>query len=197
MNVLASFRASVESSTTISSAAYAVDPKGTTDVAIKAASNGPSVIQATSSVSLAAARAATNAAAFANGTILTGTPKSTLAARLAGVATGLNASRLALSAFSVAGAVTVETTVEPVQNVAGVAAAPAVTASAIDFDYSLASAVAFAVATLGSVLAWLRWRRQHLQRAQLLAKPPPPTAIDGEKYMHHTNPLHKGKRGEL
>jgi hypothetical protein len=100
---------------------------------------------------------------------------------LAAVAGGLNATRLAPSASATVGAVTVETTIVPAQAAAGLAAAPASTSSAIDFNYSLASAVAFATMTLGAFLAWSRWRQRALHT--------PPRA----QYQHY-NPLLKGKK---
>jgi hypothetical protein len=185
MVVLATFRASIESSTTIPAAAYAVDPKGSSDAAVKAASNGPAVAQAAASLSLAATRAAADAAAFANGTILTGSPKVSLASRLAATSGGrLNETRLATSASAIVGAVTVETTVAPAQAAAGLAAAPASAAGAVDFNYSLASAMAFAAMSLGAGLVWLRWR----QRAVLsLPKLPP-----AQHTTHYNNPLLEG-----
>jgi hypothetical protein len=57
--------------------------------------------------------------------------------------------------------------------------------SAVDFNYSLASAAAFATMSLGAFLVWLRWR----QRAGT-----PPKPLPAQYTKHYNNPLLKGNK---
>jgi hypothetical protein len=173
MRVLAIFAASVNSTTAASASSYAADPAGVSAAAVKAALNGAAVASATAGLVLAAKRAAAIAGAFANGTIVTGTPPSTLASRFAAVTSAaliaagkgnvaalVNASNMTpLATAADVGSPTVDTSNEMTLGIAstyGIAASDSSTASSELISNGLASGAAFAAVSLLAIYLYVR-----------------------------------------
>jgi hypothetical protein len=173
MRVRAGFSASVNSTTTASASSYAADPAGVTATAVKAASNGAAVASTTAGLNLAAKRAAAIADAFANGTIVTGTPPSTLASRFAAVtsavliAAGRSSAAALVNASIVApkvtaidvGSPTVDTSNEKISGIAstyGIAASDSFIAPSELVSNGLISGAAFAASSLLALYLYVR-----------------------------------------
>ncbi len=83
MHVFAIFSIAVNSSTTVTKAAYEADPSGSTAAAVAAASKGVGTNTAASSLEFAAGRAAAGTDNLVSGATLTGSPPSTLSSLVA------------------------------------------------------------------------------------------------------------------
>jgi hypothetical protein len=185
LRVIATYAATVNTTVTVAAASYAADPSGVITAAGKAASNSAGVVDATAGLMYAALRAAAGAAAFANGTILTGTPPSTLASRFAAVTSAalivagksnlaalVNATSMTLTVVtSAVGSATVD-----LSAAAGGAPALGVAASGSSDSFpeslnnGIFSGVAFAFATVAALYFFVKWRRLAAAPAKEAAK---------------------------
>jgi hypothetical protein len=196
MRVYVVFSALVQSVATAAAALYAADPDGARVAAVAEASNGTAVMDAAAGVALAAKRAAATANAFADGTLLTGSPPASLASRLAAaastalVAAGKSRFAALANASSMAPTVTADvgsaTIVISTQTVSGSALAYGKGASdsgpiafrEILID-GLSSGVAFALASVLAVSFY--YRRWHQLQAP-------------KRAAYRLNPLHASAR---
>jgi hypothetical protein len=172
MRVQASFSASVISTATAIASSYLADPAGVTAAAVKAASNGAAVVAAAAGMTSAATRAASLAGAFANGTILTGSPQVSLASRLAAAASSalmaagkgnvaalVNISSLVPSAVTEVGLASVDISNQVISGIAsayGIAASDSSSASRETLTNGITSGAAFAVATFAAIYFYVK-----------------------------------------
>ena len=168
------FSANVDYTSTMATSLYEVDPVGSLDAATKAASSSSLATRAAADLALTATHAAVITESFANGTLLTGAPSSSISSRLAaaasaalaalgkyGAASLVNSTSLALAADARLGPSSADITTRvvsdnaaPVGNGVGIAA-PVSTAPGLLTD-GLASGAAFGLVTISLIFVYVR-----------------------------------------